>query len=66
MKSKLKILLVFVVLIWSIGMVSAAESVSTDTDVNNGNEYLANQVTDVDIVSEGGSPGTFTELNDVI
>ena len=36
-------------------MVSAAESVSTDADVNNGNEYLANQVTDVDIVSEGGS-----------
>ena len=66
MKSKLKILLVFVVLIWSIGMVSAAESVSTDADVNNGNEYLANQVTDVDIVSENGNPGTFTELSNVI
>ena len=66
MKSKLKILLVFVVLILSIGMVSAAEIVSTDANVNNGNEYLANQVTDVDIVSEGGSPGTFTDLNDLI
>ena len=64
MKSKLKILLVFVILILSIGMVSAAESVSTDADVNNGNENLANQVSDVDIVSDGAT-GTFTELNDV-
>jgi predicted outer membrane repeat protein len=47
-------------------MVSAAENVSTDADVNNGNEYLANQVTDVDIVSESSDVGTFTELNDEI
>ena len=65
MKSKLKILLVFVVLIWSIGMVSAAESVSTDADVNNGNE-LANQVTDVDILSDSGDVGTFTQLDNEI
>lgn len=66
MKNKLKILLVFVILIWSIGMVSAAESVSTDANANNGNEHLANQVTDVDIVGESGIPGSFTELNNVI
>lgn len=64
MKNKLKILLVFLILILSIGMVSATESVSTDADVNNGNE-LANRVTDVDIVSDGAT-GTFTDLNDVI
>ena len=55
MKNKLKILLVFVILILSIGMVSATEGVSKDADANNGNE-LAKQVTDVDIVSDGGSP----------
>lgn len=66
MKNKLKILLVFLILILSIGMVSAAESVSTDADVNNGNEYLANHVTDVDITGESANVGTFTDLNDEI
>lgn len=47
-------------------MVSAAGSVSTDANVDNGNEHLANQVTDVDIVSESGNSGTFTDLNNVI
>jgi uncharacterized repeat protein (TIGR01451 family) len=64
MKYKLKMLLVFLILILSIGMVSAAESVSTDADVDNGNE-LANHVTDVDIVGDGAT-GTFTDLNDAI
>lgn len=46
-------------------MVSATEGVSTDADANNGNE-LAKQVTDVDIVSDGGGSGTFTDLDNVI
>ena len=46
-------------------MVSAAESVSTDADVSNGNE-LANQVTDVDIVGDSANPGSFTDLNNII
>ena len=62
--NKLKILLVFLILIMSIGMVSASESVPTDADVNNGNEQLSiNQGnTDVDILSEDGDVATFTDL----
>ena len=45
-------------------MVSATESVSTDSHVNDGNEYITNQVTDVDILSEG--TGTFTDLDNEI
>jgi uncharacterized repeat protein (TIGR01451 family) len=66
MKNKLKILLVFLILILSIGMVSATESVSTDSHVDNGNEYITNQVNDVDILSEGSDVGTFTELDNEI
>ena len=47
-------------------MVSAAGSVSTDVNAENGNGNLANQVTDVDIVGESDTPGSFTELNNVI
>ena len=47
-------------------MVSASESVSTDANAHDGNEYLANEVCDVDIIGDGGASGTFTELNDVI
>ncbi|MBE6500607.1 MAG: hypothetical protein E7Z80_08715 [Methanobrevibacter thaueri] len=65
MKTKLNVLLVFLILIMSIGMVSASEGVSTDSHVSNGNEYLANHVTDVDIVSEG-DVGTFTDLDNEI
>lgn len=65
MKNKLKILLVFLILIVSVGMVSATEGVSTDANVHNGNEYLANQVTDVDIVGDGAT-GTFTDLDNEI
>ena len=64
MKSnKLKLLLVCLILILSVGMVSATESVSADTDVHDGNEYL-NTVNEVDIISEG--TGTFTDLNELI
>lgn len=65
MKNKLKILLVFLILILSVGMVSATEGVSTDANAHNGNEYLANQVTGVDIVSDGAT-GTFTDLDNEI
>ncbi|WP_295112222.1 hypothetical protein [uncultured Methanobrevibacter sp.] len=65
--NKLKILLVFLVLIMSVGMVSASESVSMDADVNDVNEQLAiNQViTDENILSDG-EVGTFTELDELI
>lgn len=47
----------------SIGMVSASESVSTDANVNNGNELTSNQVsTDVDILSDSANAGTFSDL----
>lgn len=59
--NKLKTLLVLVILIFSIGMVSAAESVPTDLDVNDGND-LIKQANDVEIVSDG-AVGTFTDLN---
>jgi hypothetical protein len=64
--NKLKILLVFLILILSVGMVSASEAVSNGTDVHNGNEYLANHETDVDLVGDGTDAGTFTELENVI
>lgn len=62
---KLKILLVFLILIMSIGMVSASESVSTDANVNNGNEHLSIDQelnTDVDYLSDSGSSASFTDL----
>ena len=65
--NKLKILLVFLILILSIGMVSASEVVSTDSHANNGNEHLTKQVsTDVDIISDSGNPATFTQLDEDI
>ena len=65
--NKLKILLVFLILIMSIGMVSATENVSTDADVNNGNEQLTiDPVNDVDIVSDSSTTATFVDLkNDI-
>ncbi len=45
----------------SVGMVSATENVSMDHEVNNGNQNLAID-SDVDLISESGSPATFTEL----
>lgn len=66
--NKLKILLVFLILIMSIGMVSAAESVSTDANVNKGNEQLAidQGLNDVDIVGDSSTPATFRDLSDDI
>ena len=67
MKFKLEILLVFLILILSIGMVSASEAVSTDSNANNGNEHLTEQVsTDVDIISDSGNTATFTDLDNDI
>lgn len=52
----------------SIGMVSAAESVSTDANVNKGNEQLAidQGLNDVDIVGDSSTPATFRDLSDDI
>ena len=67
MKCKLKILLVFLILILSIGMVSASGAVSTDSNATNGNEHLTGQVsTDVDLLSDSGNPATFTDLDNDI
>ena len=64
---KLKILLVFLILILSIGMVSASEAVSQDSNATNGNEHLTNQVsTDVDLLSDSENPATFTDLDNDI
>ena len=58
---KLNVLLVFLILIMSVGMVSATENVSMDHEVNNGNQNLAID-SDVDLISESGSSATFTDL----
>lgn len=48
-------------------MVSASGAVSTDSNANNGNEHLTEQVsTDVDIISDGGNSATFTDLDNDI
>ena len=60
--NKLGTLLVFLILILSIGMVSATENVSMDVNVNNGNEYLSNGIIDVEILSDSSNTGTFTDL----
>ena len=51
---KLNVLLVFLILIiMSVGMVSAAENVSMDSDVNNDVDLAINQEsTDVEIIGE--------------
>lgn len=62
---KLEILLVFLILIISVGMVYANESVSMDAEVNDGNNLAINQELDVnqDIVSESGESASFTQLD---
>ena len=48
-------------------MVSASGAVSTDSNANNGNEHLTEQVsTDVDITSDSGNTATFTDLDNDI
>jgi len=61
---KLNVLLVFLILIiMSVGMVSAAENVSMDSDVNNDENLAVNS--DVDLTSESDI-ATFTDLyNDI-
>lgn len=61
---KLEILLVFLILIISVGMVSATESVSTVSEVNNGSYLAINQKFDVDYNTVGdGESATFTDLD---
>ena len=58
-------LLVLLILILSIGMVSASENVSTDLDANNGNEQLCIDQeisTDVNVLS--ANEASFTQLSD--
>ena len=61
---KLNVLLVFLILIiMSVGMVSAAENVSMDSDVNNDVDLAINQEsTDVEIIGEDGETASFTDL----
>ena len=62
---KLKTLLVFLILILSIGMVSASENVSTDLDINNGNEQLGiDQELSSDVNVLGENEDSFTKLSD--
>ena len=60
---KLNVLLVFLILIiMSVGMVSAAENVSMDSDVNNDeNLAITHESTDVEIIGDGET-GSFTDL----
>ncbi|WP_462315200.1 DUF7507 domain-containing protein [Methanobrevibacter sp.] len=65
---KLNVLLVFLILIiMSVGMVSAAENVSMDSDVNNDENLAINQAsTDVEIIGEDGQTASFTDLQNYI
>jgi uncharacterized repeat protein (TIGR01451 family) len=61
---KLNVLLVFLILIiMSVGMVSAVENVSMDSDVNNDENLAINQgYRDVEIIGEDGATASFTDL----